>query len=60
VDDRGNYIGVYYSGRNNQNEQKITLNFTVPAATGNFRPNLAERSDGNRPASDRRRLKSGL
>jgi hypothetical protein len=60
VDDRGDHIDVYYSGRNNQNEQKITLKFTVSAANGDFRPNLAERSDGNKPASDRRRLRSGL
>ena len=31
VDDRGSRIDVTYSGRNNRNEEKITMKFTVPA-----------------------------
>jgi len=31
VDDRGDRIDVTYSGRNNRNEEKIALKFTVPA-----------------------------
>jgi len=32
VEDKGDLIEVSYSGRNNQNEEKISLKFTVPAA----------------------------
>ena len=32
VDDRGDHIDVTYSGRNNRNEEKISLKFTVPAS----------------------------
>lgn len=31
VDDRGDRIDVTYSGRNNRNEEKVSLKFTVPA-----------------------------
>jgi prolyl oligopeptidase len=34
ISDRGNAIEVAYSGRNNKNEEKISLKFTVPAARG--------------------------
>jgi alkaline phosphatase D len=33
VTDEGGQISVSYSGRNNKNEEKITLKFTVPAMT---------------------------
>jgi hypothetical protein len=32
VDDKGDRIDVSYSGRNNKNEEKISLKFTVPAS----------------------------
>ncbi len=32
VDDRGDRIDVTYSGRNNRNEEKISLKFTVPVS----------------------------
>jgi prolyl oligopeptidase len=32
VDDKGDRIEVSYSGRNNKNEEKISLKFTVPAS----------------------------
>jgi hypothetical protein len=31
ITDRGREIAVHYSGRNNQNEEKVKLDFTVPA-----------------------------
>ena len=32
VEDRGDRIEVAYSGRNNKNEEKISLKFSVPAS----------------------------
>ena len=32
VTDKGNAIDVAYSGRNNRDEEKISLRFTVPAS----------------------------
>ena len=36
--DRGDHIDVHYSGRNNRNEEKITLSFVVPAPSAKGPP----------------------
>jgi alkaline phosphatase D len=51
VDDRGDRINVYYSGRNNRNEEKINLRFSVPALNHGLPEKVVER---------RRQLKNGL
>jgi hypothetical protein len=33
VEDRGERIDVSYSGRNNRNEEKVSLKFSVPASS---------------------------
>src|SRR6185369_13315195 len=34
VDDWGDRVYVYYSGRNNRNKEKVSLSFSVPALNG--------------------------
>jgi cold shock CspA family protein len=37
VTDKGQEISVHFSGRNMKNEEKISLNFTVPATSNGGR-----------------------
>jgi hypothetical protein len=43
VTDRGSEVEVKYSGRNNQNVEKVSLRFVTPAGTNNPSSSIANR-----------------
>jgi len=53
VDDWGDRVYVYYSGRNNRNKEKVSLSFSVPALNGGPPENVAERRTEKAAAPDR-------